>query len=395
MKMETDRLLGLAERFPFEQRIFHLSLLVGIFMNSLGVLLDIYYGENLLIDILFTCIWTLIFYFSRFRGYFKSSSRISMAILVLAFFPYQWIMNGGIRGGIAYYAILIPVVISIVLSGRFRVLMMTAAFVSLLPLILLDAFKPVFDFTVINLTIQLLIVVAATGTLLIVYTNIYMKEKRRSEAYAKALEQNVSQQLYYMETLEEAIGRLKSERHDFNHHLGVIYALLEDAENEKARTYAAALVDSAREYRSLVSVPYSTLRAMLNYKLSAAREQGISLRLDISLPGGLNLNEADLTVILGNLLDNAMEACARLEKEKRYIDLALSYKPDYLVIQAENPFSPEAAPGGKGKTTKEDQGNHGIGLRSIEYLTNKHSGFMKLEPEPGIFKISLALLVET
>jgi sensor histidine kinase regulating citrate/malate metabolism len=229
---------------------------------------------------------------------------------------------------------------------------------------------------------------------LIVYSNIYMREKERAEAYGKALEQNYRQQLYYMETLEDVIGRLKSERHDFNHHLGVMYALLEDAENDKARDYAATLVDAAKEYRTMVNIPYSMLRAMLNYKLSAAKERGIALKLDTSLPAGLNLNEADLTVILGNMMDNAMEACAQVEKGSRYIALNLSYKPDYLIIMAENPFSGDTAAGGKRKTTKPDQNNHGFGLQNIEYLVQKHSGIMKLEPEPGIFRISLALLVE-
>ena len=272
--------------------------------------------------------------------------------------------------------------------------MLSAIFITTLSLILLDMFRAGPVSIVINLAVQLLIVMASTGALLIVYTNIYMKEKERSEAYAKAMEQNLSQQLYYMETLEEAIGRLKSERHDFNHHLGVMYALLEDCESEKARNYAASLVDAAREYRSMVNIPYSMVRAMLNYKLSAARERGISLRLDINLPGGLKLNEADLTVILGNLLDNAMEACAKIEKDDRYIALSLSYKPDYLVIQTENPMHPEGEIGEKGKTTKQDQENHGFGLGNIAYLVNKHNGIMKLEPEPGVFKISLALLVE-
>jgi sensor histidine kinase YesM len=391
----TGRLLGALARFSFEQRIFHFATLLGVVLTAVGALLDVYYGANVIIDILFTIIWALIYYFSRFKGYFKAASRFGFAVLILAFFPYLWVTSGGIRGGISYYAVIIPVMVCIVLSGRLRMLMLSAMLLTTLSLILLDTFRAGPVSIVLNMAVQLLIVMAATGTMLIVYTNIYMKEKERSEAYAKAVEQNLSQQIYYMETLEDVIGRLKSERHDFNHHLGVMYALLEDCESDKARNYAASLVDAAREYRSMVNIPYSMLRAMLNYKLSAARERGITLHLDINLPSGLKLNEADLTVILGNLIDNAMEACAAVEKDNRYIGLSLAYRPDYLIIQTENPSDEETAAGGKGKTTKTDKENHGFGLRNIEYLVQKHSGIMKLEPEPGVFKISLALLVET
>ncbi len=401
MKKTADRLIGSAGQFSFEQRIFSFSILLGVVMTAAGTLLDIYYGISPMMDFLFTGFWLLIYYLTRFKGYFKRVSFLTFAVLVLVFLPYQWIQNGGIVSAISFYPIILLAVVCVVLSGRARALMVSAMLGAVLLLVGLDAYKYGSFAALIQRQVVLFepaihlgIVMAAAAALLIAYSNTYRKDKERGEAYAKALEQNYRQQLYYMETLEDVIGRLKSERHDFNHHLGVIYALLEDTEGEKARAYTAGLVQTAQEHRSIVSLPYSMLRAMLNYKLSIAQERGIALRLEVGLPEGLRLNEADMTVIVGNLLDNAVEACAALEEENRYLALTLTYKPDYLIIQTENPVIPEAATGGKGRTTKPDKENHGFGLRSIEYLVNKHSGFMRVEPEPGIFKISLALLVE-
>lgn len=401
MKKTADRLIGSAEQFSFERRIFHFSLLLGIVLTAVGTLLDIFYRISPMMDLLFTGFWLLSYYLTRFKGYFRQASVLTFGVLVLAFLPYQWIVNGGIVSAISFYPIVLLAVVCVVLSGRLRILMASAMMGVVLLLVGFDAHKygslaalVQRQVVLFEPAIHLVIVMTATAALLVIYSITYRKEKERSEAYAKAVEQNYRQQLYYMETLEDVIGRLKSERHDFNHHLGVIYALLEDAEGEKARAYAADLVHAAEEYRSIVSLPYSMLRAMLNYKLSMAKERGIAVRSDVGLPDGLRLNEADLTVIVGNLLDNAMEACANLAAERRYIALTLTYKPDYLIIQAENPAGPETATGGKGRTTKPDRENHGFGLRNIEYLVNKHSGIMKLEPEPGVFKVSLALLVE-
>lgn len=394
MKKFASMLIGSPQQFPFEQRIFHFAMLLSIVLTAVGAAQDIYYGGNIPVDILFAGVWALVFYLSRFKGQFKAASRVGFAVFILGFLPDQWIKCNGIAGGISHYAVLFLAIVCIVLSGKQRMIMIAATWASVLLLILRDLTN-ISNFSIdAGPAVQLLIVMAAMVVLLIVYSNIYMKEKRQGESYAKALKQNLNQQLYYMETLEDVIGRLKSERHDYIHRLGLIYALLEDAENEKARAYASTLVGAAREYHSIVNVPYSMLRAMLNYKLSAARERGITLKLDVSLPVGLKLNEADLTVILGNLLDNAMDACGQIDKDRRYIAFTLCYKPDYLIIQVKNPVSEDAAAGGKGKTTKPDSENHGFGLRNIEYLVSKHSGIMKLAPEPGIFNISLALLVE-
>ncbi|HWR40835.1 MAG TPA: ATP-binding protein [Patescibacteria group bacterium] len=144
-----------------------------------------------------------------------------------------------------------------------------------------------------------------------------------------------------------------------------------------------------------MNVPYPMVRAMLNYKLSAAKEKSIRLRLHVGIPEGLALPEFDLTVILGNLVDNAVEACMTVEKDNRYIGLNLFYKPDYLIIQTENPVSEASEPPhGNRMTTKPDAENHGYGLRNMEYLARKHNGFMKTSRENGIFKADVALLTE-
>ena len=123
----------------------------------------------------------------------------------------------------------------------------------------------------INISIVLGVMTCGMAVLIILYSNTYMKEKARSEDYAKTIEEQYKQQLYYMENLEELIYKLKSERHDFNNHLGVIYGLLENGETENATSYASQLIKTAEEYRNIADLPYSMIRAMLNYKLSWGR----------------------------------------------------------------------------------------------------------------------------
>jgi two-component system, LytTR family, sensor histidine kinase AgrC len=157
--------------------------------------------------------------------------------------------------------------------------------------------------------------------------------------------ENYLRQLYYMKNLEELIDRLKSERHDFNHHLGVIYGLLESENPDKAGEYASRHVKTAGEYQ--------------------------------------------------NLLDNAVEACLTVGEDSRYIGFNMFYKPDYLIVQTENPVSGASEPQQRRhRTTKSDAENHGYGLRNMEFLAHKHNGFMKTAHENGVFKIDVAVLTE-
>lgn len=401
MKGIGGRLIGDAEQFSFEERIFNFAILLGIVMTIFGTIMDVYYGVDILIDLAFVGCWILTYYLSRFRGYFNTVSAVSTGIFIFAFVPYIWISSGGSRGILPYYTIVFIAIICIILKGHFRILTAFSMLVVELLLICRDAyyagsFSASLNSTdLFNMLIHLVVIMIAMAALLVVYSNTYMKEKARSEAYGRTIEEQYHQQLYYMENLEQLIYKLKSERHDFNNHLGVIYGLMEGGETDKAGDYARQLVKTTEEYRNIVNIPYSMVRAMLNYKLSAARENGIELRLNASLPEKLKLNEFDLTVILGNLLDNAVEACADVCEGSRYISMGILYKPDYLIIQVENPLNREQIlPDGKNRTTKSDAENHGFGLSNIEYLVNKHNGLIKIEQNDRIFKVDIAILVD-
>lgn len=328
MKQIGVKLVGEAERFTLEQRILNVALLLGILMTGFGTAMDVYYGSNLWnvnlwIDLGFFGVWIGSYYLARAGRHFQLIAVVTICVIVFAFFPYQWTVSNGIAGVLPHYAVFFMAVVSMVLVGRFRLIMVSSLLAVEMLLILRDIQTGAHPNVQWDWLLHLGVIMAGMAVMMIFYSNIYLKEKARSEAYARTIEKHYRQQLYYMQNLEELNYKLKAERHDYNHHLGVIYGLLENREVDQARDYAGKLVSAAKEYHNLVNIPYAMLRAMLNYKLSAAKEAGISLKLDVNLPGELRLNEFDLAVILGNLLDNAMESCAALEEERRYIFLSI------------------------------------------------------------------------
>ncbi|HOO27883.1 MAG TPA: GHKL domain-containing protein [Lachnospiraceae bacterium] len=402
MKGIGNKLIGNEEMVPLEERIFNFSLLVSICLTAIGAGLDLFFYSSTWTNLIFAGIWILTYYFSRFRGRFKEASVAGIVILIFAFFPYNWIYSSGSSGVLPYYSVVLLVILCAVLKGKFRFFMILSFIAVEMLLICHDAYEagsffvqPASNTTGAELMIHMGIILVSISIFIVVYSNVYEKEKARRETYASSIEEHYRQQLYYMKNLEEVIDKLRSERHDFNHYLGVIYGLLETKETEKAGTYVSQLVRTAEEYQNLVNIPYPIARAMLNYKLSDAKEKHILLRLDIRVPAELELPEFDLVVILGNLLDNAVEANKEIDEQARYLALSIFYRPNYLVIHTENPVSAEVTSAKEHKTTKSDVSEHGFGLRNIEYLTKKHDGFLKTSREHGIFKADVALLIGT
>ena len=397
MKNIGKMIVGDAAHFSFENRVFNFTILLGTAMSVAGILINLYFGNSFVIDLMFAGCWIVSYYLSRFKSLFGVVSVVSIGILVFAFIPYSWLSSHGSAGAVPYYSIIYVAVICIALKGRLRLFMVASV-------ILIQQFLIIYEVGTIKggslapflkISLPLGVMTVAMAFLIILYSNTYMKERARSEAYAKTIEEQYKEQLYYMENLEALIYKLKSERHEYNNHLGVIHGLLKNKEADSVTVYASRLIEAAEEYRNIVNIPYSMIRAMLNYKLSGAREEGVELRLDIGVPAALPLNEFDITVILGNLLDNAVEACKTIDEDKRYISLEFNYKPDYLVIRMENPMECEPVlKNGAYQTTKPDFYEHGFGLQNIAYLVSRHNGLMKIEPADGIFRVNIALLTK-
>jgi signal transduction histidine kinase len=404
MKKLMDCLIGNEEKYSFEKRVYNLCVLLGSALTLIGILIDWFSSSIFIIySGLFVLIWLAAYYFTKVKGYYKGVMTASIVLLVTVFFPMNWLTSAGIQGIIPYYSILFIAITCIVTSGKTR-LALVGTYIVIQTLLILyggnldggSMLDPLYQQLQMNLLIHLTVITVSIAFLIIMYSITYRNERARSDAYSKTIGENYHQQLYYMENLEQLVTRLRAERHDFNNQLGIIYGMLEDDEIVKAKEYAATLVGAARAHQNMVTLPYSMLRAMINYKLSVASEKGIRLNLSVDVRAGLAFNEPDLAIIIGTLLDNAVEACQQA-KEKT-IGLNLYYKPDYLILRVENAVGPDVMMpswmSGQGKSNKTDPENHGFGLRNVKYLVEKHSGLIEIDMRKNNFKVNIALLVD-
>ena len=112
--------------------------------------------------------------------------------------------------------------------------------------------------------------------------------------------------------------------HDFRHHIAALSGMLQGGETQQAQDYLAALQEQLTERALMVNTHNSAIDAVLNQKGYAAQKQHIDIQFEVNDLSPLQIELIDCTVVLGNLLDNAIEACLKLEEAKRRIESAFA-----------------------------------------------------------------------
>lgn len=200
--------------------------------------------------------------------------------------------------------------------------------------------------------------------------------------------QNLCQQKQ-AESMQNVMEQIRGERHDFYKHLSSLRQMLIQGQYPGARKY----VDELCEERNAISAKIIadtgnyTLDSILNYEYERARTYDIEIEYDCEIPKELELSPKDMSIILMNLLDNAIEA-VRKEDEKK-ITCKIMYRKPQLLIRVTNPCTGET--GTLGKTTKKDAVEHGYGLKNVEKVTDQYLGTMKIERKKDEFDVKIGL----
>lgn len=229
-------------------------------------------------------------------------------------------------------------------------------------------------FTIVTLTIIRQI---------IKYSNKEIQWKIREKEYKR--------QVDYIRKMEETAYKLKAQRHDFNHHIGCIHALAEKNNIEELTKYTEKLIKSIKKVNNIVTVGDPVISAILNYKLSVAEGKNIELKFSIDLPASMTIDPVDMSIILGNILDNAIEACHNTKN--KYIELKMYKQNKYLIIKLTNSKKGgRLRLDGKYMTSKDNNENHGFGLENVKYMVEKYDGLFEIEENKESFIVKIGIL---
>lgn len=193
---------------------------------------------------------------------------------------------------------------------------------------------------------------------------------------------------------ESTMLEFRKARHDLKHQMIYLLEVLENREYEKLENYLKKLVNwEPLEGLTIANTENSMIDALVNYKYGIAKKHGISFTIKLEVPTSLPFEGADLCIILGNALDNAIEAGLRGEVSEPYINLKIKYDGGNLIMILENSFDGKIRKNYNGKilTRKQDMKNHGIGIDSMKKAVEKYHGYFDIKSDNHIFCLKIIL----
>lgn len=188
--------------------------------------------------------------------------------------------------------------------------------------------------------------------------------------------------------------RMRGWRHDYHNHIQTLTAYLSMAQYDEASNYLELLTEDLAKVDTVLRTGNIKVDAILNSKLALIQERDIKVDATAIVPKEISISDIDLSVLIGNLMDNAMEACAKLPEEERFIRVYIDVIKKQLYISVTNSMDGMAKRRGN-HFLSDKQGNHGFGLLRIDDIVAKHGGYLNRKAEDGVFATEVMLpLVE-
>lgn len=223
---------------------------------------------------------------------------------------------------------------------------------------------------------------------------LYARVQRayESELDRVVLEKQVERYAYQLELNEEHQKKVSILKHDMKNHLLLIEHYLNGNQVREAEDYIAKMVGELKPEQMIANSGNTTVDSVINYLLADLPKQGCEVDISLKIPKDPFMSEYDLNAILGNLLENAVEAVSTARKKILSLDMQLQKGVLKLVLC--NTFHGERIVEKQGyRTTKAEKQGHGVGLKSVEAIVEKYDGAIQIKTENQMFEVNLVLYI--
>ena len=210
-------------------------------------------------------------------------------------------------------------------------------------------------------------------------------------------EQQVKAMKKRLEEAENFYGSIRKVRHEMKNHMANIKGLAGAGEYGEIEDYIRRMDETMQELEYKYVTGNAVTDVIINDKCRRAEKAGI--RFDADFRYGGEIPVFDMGIILNNLLDNAIEACEKLETGQGFIRLSLKRKKQFLILYVENSFD-GAVPVSKGSplppTTKQSIlpgiiTEHGIGLENVRDIAERYFGGVNIKVKGDVFHVTVML----
>ena len=216
-------------------------------------------------------------------------------------------------------------------------------------------------------------------------------ENIRLEYEMSSMERQLTLQRLQYQKLAEQDEMVKAQRHDLRHHIAVLRSLI--ADEKKLISYLDGLATKIPAGEDVRLCENYAVNAVAAYYYAMAQHAGIDIDIFLIVPLNIDAHiESDLCVVVGNLMENAVEACGRMAEGKGFISVNSGLEHGILTLTVDNSFSGKTRRQGSAFLSSKRSGE-GTGLSSVEAVAKKHGGNARFEGSDGVFQASVYMRI--
>lgn len=191
--------------------------------------------------------------------------------------------------------------------------------------------------------------------------------------------------------MNKHIEETRAARHDLRQHMRIIESYANSGDNEAILKYIHSYSNTLLKNQPKIYCGNTAVNAIVGYYAEFAENEGIEYLTDIYAPGNIGIPDTDVCVVLGNLIENAMEACRRIEEGRRYIDIHIRLargKSLAIVVDNSSAYAPDK--GRYGLKSSKHEGK-GIGTGLVKTIAAQYKGMAQFDYKDGIFTSSVLM----
>ncbi|MEA3423921.1 MAG: GHKL domain-containing protein [Bacillota bacterium] len=239
--------------------------------------------------------------------------------------------------------------------------------------------------------------ISITSLILINIMVFSLYDALQARAYEKTEKKLLQQQnKHYINQYKQIYSSqetIKAMMHDWNNHLSVIENLVKEKNFPNLNKYIENIVKEKGKTCTIYTENLE-LDSILNFKQQQAIENEITCNIEVKIPEILELNAYDMTVLLGNLFDNAIEASEECKENSKRISVVIKYSKGRLFLQMVNSFENRIIWNkGLPTTDKSKKEDHGIGLKQVKRIVDKYSGNLEVIAENNEYNVNILLFL--
>lgn len=255
-------------------------------------------------------------------------------------------------------------------------------------IILVEVTREVFSTRVVILCMCILYTIIGTNYLVFLMMGRYTTVAEEQHEEELLLQEAAYKEEYYQD-VDRYIEEIQDIRHDMKNRLSAICDLAEHEEPEQIREMVLGMLDGIRLAEDMLYTVNPVVNSILKVKMAKAQERGIRIESAVFIPRRLSVETGDMGVLYGNPLDNAIEACCRMQEGEKSISIESRYQNGKLFIKIRNSKTSEGNPGLL--TSKIDRKRHGRGIRLLRQVVERYHGTVELTDQGEIFETRIVL----